>query len=318
MKIRFEQYKKCYPKRLKRLFQTDINYKTYSQYIPYMERAIVGNLPIEIIKLFPKEVRGTNIKLMQEIFAKTSELLRQTYHKTKRTENFAFFDANYRYSKDVTNMAKQGEDYLNREITKLYGENFITAKLNFAGFGSFANVYQLSLLKNGKKIMHDKAIKVYHTLSDGEAQYIKSHNVYAESNFWMFLRRATGHNLAKTQFTKHYISDLHSGYCMTEFIDPEITKTTAPLKVLEMFRLSPPTDYQCNYDIMGKKYDIGGYKKKKGFLTDKVALRYAKRLFRAKGKDFDNLVKHLKELINNPKTPHRDKIEQALNLFITD
>ena len=103
-----------------------------------------------------------------------------------------------------------------------------------------------------------------------------------------------------------------------EFINPEMTRTTSPLDILKMFGLNPPTDIQCNMDIMGKKGDIGGYTKNKRFLSDKIALKYSKILFRVKGKAFDTLVAELTKLIENPKTPFRDKIKLALDNYISN
>lgn len=312
MQINLQPYEKCYPKRLKRFFQTGINYRTYHDFIPHMKQAVVGNIPIEIITLFPKNKRGEGVKQIQEALAVTSLQLRKIFKEIRKEENFSVYDENYRPSAYMKKIALFGESCLNSELTKIFGEDNIKASLKFVGDGSFANVYQLSLKnKNGYEIMHDKALKVYHVISDGSM----IHNTFAEANFWTFLKKIAGHSLAKTQYTKHYISDLHCGYCMTEFIDPQIQKTTSKLPIIELFKFKMPHDSMVNLPIMGKLYDGGGYEKEKSFIADKVVLKYLKMLFYAKGKASKSLIEQLNLLIANPKTPLRDKIQKAIELY---
>ncbi|MCM1338674.1 MAG: hypothetical protein NC191_03275 [Muribaculaceae bacterium] len=316
MQIRLDRYERCYPKRLKRWFQADVNYSSYNTVIPNMERAVIGNIPVELIKLFPKESRGEKIKLIQQILARTSVFLRDVYHQTRCAGSFSYYDKNYRYSNEIKSVAAEGERYLNQELQNFFGENFLQAKIGFAGFGDFANVFRLSLRRaDGKKIMHDKALKVYHNLAEGDPRYAKSHNSYAEANFWTFLKRIAGHDLAATQFTKHYISDLHSGYCMTEFIDEYIPRTKSKLPVFDLFRFRVPKDKEYNIPIGGKECDGGGYEKGTGFLSDKISLRCIKMLYYAKGKMFDDIVSNLTNQANNPHNPNRDKIRHVLERF---
>lgn len=316
MQIRIQNYEKCYPKTLKRIFISGLNYNTYNKFIPQMKRAVVGNIPVEIIKLFPKSIRGEQIKRVQAALSCTTLELRRSYHNIRKAENFSVFDENYRPSKYMKQIAQEGEIVLNSELTKIFGENKFQAEIKYAGFGDFANVYRLSLQDiNGQKIMHDKALKVYHQIREGHPDYARHHNAYAESNFWAFIKHFAGHSLDKTQFTKHYISDLHSGYCLTEFIDPEIHKTTSPLSILKLFNLKAPKDSRCNPSIMGKQCDGGGYRKGENFTADKIILKYIKILFYSRGKEYNKILEKLKNMAQNPKTPNRDKIQQIINRY---
>lgn len=63
-------FERCYPKRLKKIFQSHLNMTTYDKFIPNMERAIVGNIPPELIKLFPKETRGGKYKTVSKCFSR--------------------------------------------------------------------------------------------------------------------------------------------------------------------------------------------------------------------------------------------------------
>ena len=317
IKISPVNYEKCYPRRLKKFFETHINLN-YNKFVPYMERAVVGNIPVEIIKIFPKETRGNGIKNFQNALSKTAIALRKSYDEQRLKDDFSFLDCNFRPSKYIKEIAKTGEETLNQELLKIFGENFMEAKLDYAGFGSFKNVFKLSLLDiNGKKILHDKAFQVYSKIRESDPRFSKLHNTYAEANFWTFLKRAAGHRLDNTQFTKHYISDLNSGYCITEYIDEKIPGTTKPLDIYKLFNFLVPTDKQYNIKIMGKEYDAGGYAINKEFTSNKILIRYTKQLYYSLGKQFDDVVLKLKSLIENPKTPYRKDLEKILNKYIS-
>lgn len=312
-KVSSYNYEKCYPKRLKKLFETHINLKTYNEFIPHMQRAVVGNIPVEIIKMFPKSTRGENIKAFQETLSKTAFAIRNEYNQIRKEQDFCFLDHNYKPSKYVKKIAQKGEKILNQELKKFFGKDFITAKLQYAGNGCFKNVFQLSLFnQDGKRIMHDKALQVFHNLTESHSYYSMIHNTYAEANFWTFLKRIAGHKLDNTQFTKHYISDLHSGYCMTEFIDENISKTTKSLPIFELFNFRAPHDKAFNPKIMGKEYDAGGYQINEEFTANKILIRYSKQLYYSMGKQYEDVLTKLKKLVQNQKTPYRKEIEKII------
>lgn len=316
VKISPNNYEKCYQKRLKRLFETHINLRTYNDFIPHMERAVVGNIPIEIIKLFPKQTRGEDIKAFQEVLSQTAISLRNAYNRIKKEDDFVLVDENYRPSKHLKRVAKNGEKTINKELTRVFGKDFMQAKVEYAGSGSFKNVFKLSLLDcDGNKIMHDKALQVYNEISEGHPYYSIVHNTYAEANFWTFLKRVSGHKLDNTQFTKHYISDLHSGYCITEFIDDKIPKTTKPLDIFGLFNFQIPHDKAYNPKIMGKEYDGGGYEIEEDFTADKILIRYTKQLYYSMGKQFEEVVSKLTKLVQNPNTPNRKELQKIIDTY---
>lgn len=315
-RIKFENYEKCYPSRLRRLFQSDINYNNYNAFVPQVKHAIVGNLPPEIIRLFPKETRAERIKSFQQALGSTAEYLRETYRKMERDRDFKLLDENYRPSQYVVGLAQKADRKLNMQLAEISGGGQFNARIKYAGHGGFGNVYQLSLIDSeGNKLMHDKALKVFHNLQENNFEYKTSHNNYAEANFWTFLKRALGHSLDNSQFTKHYMSDMKNGYSLTEFIDPKIHQTTSPVNICHLLHLLPPIDSKYNMPIMGKQYDIGGYEKAYNFTADKVVLRYFKKLIHRSQKELPRVLGKIEALAQNPKTPHRDKIQQALKLF---
>lgn len=315
MQIKFENYEKCYPKRLKKIFQSNLNMRSYGKFIPEMERAVVGNIPPELIKLFPKETRSNDIKAFQNILSDTSKYIRASYNDLRKKENFTLLNpVTYGKSKVILDWEKDITTLFNACLRRLKNQQ-IFGTLKYLDYGVAGKVFRLSLLdKNGNKLMHDKALKVYH--SRDFLGFIDSslHGNYAEGNFWTYIKHTAGHNLDKTQFTKHYISDLKNAYSLTEFIDITIPKTTAKINYQNLLHLKY-LDATNNPPVIGKLYDAGGFKKGNNFIDDKVVLRYFKKLFFAKKNNQPEVKAHIETLVQNPKTPNRDKIQKALDLF---
>lgn len=309
MQIRFENYEKCYPKRLKRLFQSNLNYNTYDSFIPNMKRAVVGNLPPELIHFFPKSSRANDIKDFQNALSDITRYARDYYQRTKRSY---LFDLKNLPSEDLRLFEEGMSNLFNKRIERISGKE-LTAEFKYTGHGAYGNVFKFSLKnKKGEKIMHDKALKVYHKK---EQEFLANvHNNYAEANFWTYLKHAAGHKLDKTQFTRHYISDLHSGYVLTEFIDSDIRPTIRFLDMKNLFRIQS-LDAVNNAPIMGKTFDAGGFMKTEDFIDDKVVLRYFKKLYYRNGSAHSQVASDLNSMCQNPKTPHRDKIQRAVELF---
>ena len=314
MQIHFENFEKCYPKRLKRLFRSNINMSTYDQFIPNMQRAIVGNLPPELIHFFPKENRASNIKDFQNILADITRYLRASYHKLKFQPGFCWVDINYRQSSYVKNWIEEANCILNACLKRLSGEG-LSASLEYVDRGAWGNVFKFSLFdKNGKKIMKDKALKVYHSPSSLEMRNANKHNNYAEANFWEFLRFWVGHKLDNTRFTRHYISDMKAGFSLTEFSTFGIHPTTSNFDIKKILRIKY-LDAERNSPIFGKIYDAGGFVKCEDFIDDKVVLKYFKKLMNRNPKELPQYLARLKALAQDPKTPYRHKIQQAIDLY---
>lgn len=311
-KINLINYEKYYPSRLKKFFRADLNYHTYDKFIPYMKKAVVGNIPPEVINLFNKTDKGEKIKSFQNALSSITKYLRGCY-KSVKEQNMIAYDFKD-LSDDLPIFETAISEFANSQFKGILPEG-IKAELTFAGKGAWGNVFKFSLKnKKGEKIMHDKALKVYHYLNTDVRGLSSIQNNYAEANFWTYLKFAAGHKLDKTQFTKHYISDMKSGYAMTEFIDDTIPKTKSPIDLNNVIRLLY-MDFS-NEAVNGKLYDGGGFVKRFDFIRDKLVLRYFKKLwFRNSEKELNKVIKDFEQKIANPKTPHRDKIQRALELF---
>lgn len=314
-KVNPVNYEQCYPKRLKKIFQSHFSMKTYDRFIPNMENAIVGNIPPELINLFSKETRGKNIKIFQNILADTSRYIRASYDKLRMSGNLTLLDLEtYGMSKSMLAWQQSVNNVFNGCLKRLLNTN-LTGNLEYIDRGVAGKVFRLSILdKDGNKVMHDKALKVYHNVNFLAYEVRGMHGNYAEANFWTYLKRAAGHRLDKTQFTKHYISDVHSAYSLTEFIDPNITKTTAKIDFQNLFGVKY-LDACHNRLCFNKMYDVGGFQKGSTFMDDKVVLRYFKKLFFRSPKELPEVLARYEALAKNPKTPHRNKIQTAIELF---
>ena len=307
-KINFE---KCYPSRLKGFFQRNLNYLEYDKFVPYSKNHTVGNIPVEIIRLF-KGDKSEHIKMFQEGLSNIANYLRGCYIEAKKQNIIlsGFADLDH---EDLRVFEKSITLFANSQFENILPNN-ISVNLKYKGKGAWGNVFQLSMHdKNGNKIMSDKALKIYHKTSAPMPCFAYMHGPYAETNFWLFLKNVAGHNLDKTQFTKHYISDLKSGYTITEFVNKVNRKIIAPIYLKYIFKLVN-LDIE-NKPILGKYYDAGGYVKASDFISDKVTFKYFKKLMHRSKKEITPFLNTLRERIKNSKTPHRDKIQKAIELF---
>lgn len=304
-------YEKCYPSRLKRVFRRDINYLTYKKFVPYSKNQTVGNIPIEIIRLF-KDDKCNKIKRFQQGMANIANYLRGCYLGAKK-ENIISYGFSDLDDKDLKIFERQITLFANKQFKNVLPKD-ISVNLKYKGKGAWGNVFKFSMFDNsGNKIMSDKALKVYHRTFGGIPCLSHMHGSCAEANFWTFMKFFAGHDLDKTQFTKHYISDLKNGYALTEFIDSKSLKNIFPLDLSNLFRLKY-SDIM-NTPMSGKFYDAGGFVKTFNFIPDKVTFKYFKKLMNRSPKELIPFMQRLQECVKNPKTPHRDKIQKAIELF---
>lgn len=66
---------------------------------------------------------------------------------------------------------------------------------------------------------------------------------------------------------------------------------------------------------MGKEYDSGGYEGNDDFTPNKIFIRHSKQLYYSMGKLFEDIVLKMTQLVKNPKTPYRKKLEKILEMY---
>lgn len=314
IKISPTDYERCYPSRLKKFFKSNLNYQTYDTFVPKSKRAVVGNVPSEIITLFGKENKAEKIKNFQSALADLSEYLRTSFYRYKYSRA-EFEDFKHLLPVELKDFENNVSELFNKRVGDIMPQGY-KFYVHYTDRGAFKNVFRLSLYDESfQKVMHDKALQVFFKPNIIYENLKCKHNNYAEANFWTFIKNFIGHRMDKSQFTRHYISDMKSAYALTEFADNSIYPTSSILPY------SKYGIYCCdlgrfNAPIRGKLFDGGGFEKTKDFIEDKVTRKYFKKLVNANSeKDLQNRLNSIQKEIDNPKTPHRDKIIQALNLF---
>lgn len=314
IKISAVNYEKCYPSRLKKFFQSDLNYKTYSHIVPNSKRAIIGNIPAEIIRLLPDKDRGYKIKDFQNALGEIANYLRNSFRRL-RISKPGFEDFRNLSSSELSEFENYSSLLLNRRVEKLIPKGY-SFRIHYADRGAFKNVFRLSFYDDKyEKVMHDKAWQIYFSPKCSFDKLAHKHNNYAEANFWVFVKNILGHKMDKSQFTKHYISDMKNAYSITEFTDNKVTPTISVFP-LEKMGLRGCDDNEFNKPKYEKLFDAGGYEKTKIFIQDKITRRYYKKLLNSNSpKDLQNRISSITKLLKNPKTPHIDKIRRAYEIF---
>ena len=191
-KVPSVNYEKCYPSRLKNFFCKNYNYSTYDSFVPYAKSKIVGNFPHEIIELFDKPERAEKIKEFQKAMSNVTKYVRGCYKSCKENNiiHYGFEDLDPQNLKMI-----EGDfsSFLNKMLKGVIPQG-IKARLAYTGKGAWGNVFRFSLVdEKGEKIMHDKALKVFHNVKCPIKSLTKNQGCYAETYFWTFLKKIIGH-----------------------------------------------------------------------------------------------------------------------------
>ncbi len=311
--VSVSKFEKCYPTRLKKYFRSNINYLDYEKLMGDKTKSIIGNLPSNIIEAFCCD-KKEGVLDFQTALSDVSDVIRDRYFKAK-IQRLKYWDFNLLPKEQKQNLDTYFSNYFNERVKHLFpkGTKFY---LQYVNRGAFKLVFRLSMVdKEYNRLIHDKALQICVKRTDEMLGLKDRHNIFAETNWWYFLTKNCGHRLDKTQFSRYYLSDMRSRYMLTEFIDNGISPTTSFVNILKIFGVHC-ADSKYNDPILGKLYDGGGYLKTNDFIGDKVVLRYFKKLFHQKNKkELQKLIEDIQTRLLNPRTPHRDKIQKALDIF---
>lgn len=305
-------YERCGFSRLKRMFQANINYSTYDQFVPMAKNQTIGNLAPEMIRYivqkFPDR-KGEMIKKFHKGLGLTAMFARSNWRRLQR-ERKVIAGLDELQPSEMTVFQTQMRNVLKSNISEILPEQS-KIEFNFLDRGAFGHVFKLSILdKEGRRLMPDTALKIYHNIQNGIRPDI--HGNYAEANITAFLKRVFGHNMGKSQYAKHYMSDMKAGYSLSEYLswdgDYEFT-----FKDHAKFFGVHSMDALKNF-IGGKIYDMGGFHKIWNFSDDKVTTRYFKK-FLNNPKTAEELKVRYQKMADNPRTPHRQSIQNAIDLY---
>lgn len=139
------------------------------------------------------------------------------------------------------------------------------------------------------------------------------HGLYAEANSTFRLKNILGHNMSKTDAVNTDMYDLDIGYSISQFSDNLLPKTTSKIDFYHL-GLDYGDSKKANY-VADRLIDFGGITKETEELADKIVLRYYKKIMnRTNPKEQAELIQQYKRLLDNPKTPHRENIEKAIQI----
>lgn len=161
--------------RLKGIFRSGQNYKTYDKIVSTAERKIVGNIPKEIINVIVKnhpECKGELIQEVQAAFGRTAETLKlcqiaeidavktldaETLVKSIVTDNKSLLFAN---SKDMIDVINTASAELEASLSKIFPK--CKVKISHLGEGAFGNGYRVVIVDaSGNRVIPDRVLKVF-------------------------------------------------------------------------------------------------------------------------------------------------------------
>lgn len=139
------------------------------------------------------------------------------------------------------------------------------------------------------------------------------HGLYAEANSVTRLKYILGHDISRTSAVNTDMFDLEKGYSLAQFSDDTLPKVTS---LLDFKRLGLHAgDLHRGNLVNGRIVDFGAITTTNKELTDKTVLKYFKRIMnRNNAEERAELIMRYKKLAQDPKTPFRNKIQQAVDL----
>lgn len=150
---------------------------------------------------------------------------------------------------------------------------------------------------------------------DFTSRTLDRHGLYAEANSVTRLKHILGHDISRTNAVNTDMFDLGKGYSIAQFSDDALPKVTSTLDFKKLGLNA--TDLHCGNVVNGRIVDFGAITTTNNALTDKNVLKiYKKIMNRNNAEERAELIMRYKKLAQDPKTPFRDKIQQAIDLSV--
>lgn len=305
-------YEKCGYSRLKRLFQKDINFRKYDEFVPNAKSQVVGNLPSEMIRYivtnFPDK-KADKIKQFQKTLGDVAVFVRESMQELKK-ERRIYHGLDELDDDEIVLFQSEMSKILKNGTFGILPQNS-SADFKYIDRGAFGQVFKLSVKdENGRNLMPDSAMKIYYKINSPVVPHIQGN--YAEANFITFIKRVLGHDMGKSQFAKHYISDMKNGYSLSEFLYWDGDYDFVGRDYKRYFRVD--SNDALKSFIAGKIFDWGGFFKMADFTGDKITIRYLKKLYNHPNMT-GSLFEQYEKILKNKKNPQKEKIKKALDLY---
>lgn len=142
-----------------------------------------------------------------------------------------------------------------------------------------------------------------------------THGVAAEANSSAYIRNALGHSLHNTNLNKQDMFDLGHKFSISPYSDDSLPEITKEIDFSKLGIIPTDIEQNASNTVAGRVIDIGGIQKEVEELTDKIIRRYYKQVVNRKTMpEKTDIITRLKQLCENIKTPHRNKIRRAVEL----
>lgn len=139
------------------------------------------------------------------------------------------------------------------------------------------------------------------------------HGAAAEANSVTRLKHILGHDISRTNAVNTDMFDVGKGYAIAQYSDEALPKAVSEINFKRLGLKA--RDLHRNNLVNGRIIDFGDIVSTEEALLDKTVLKYYKQIFnRNNPQERLEVMLRLKTLAQNPKTPLRNKIQQAVDL----
>lgn len=171
-----------------------------------------------------------------------------------------------------------------------------------------------ALTESSSQVYAQTMLSIY---KDEAAHALKSateHGAAPEANSFYYVLKNNGQSLKNSDMLKFDLYDIKNSYSLSSF-----RSKSAPMPAREVNLSSigvVHTDKKPRNIINGVCIDMGGIELNQPALTDPVTRRVYKKLKALKNpKLIEKEIEEYKKTLQNPKTPHREKIKQAIEIY---
>lgn len=168
------------------------------------------------------------------------------------------------------------------------------------------------IIKNAPSM--EKSMEMGMGMLSGVQEHMSQiHGIYAEANTMMYLRTRLGHSLSKTNIVAPDYYNLKKGFSIAEFSDDILPAARSEVD-FGLLGLEHQDLHQAN-KVAGRIIDLGGISIKTPELTDKLTLRYYKKIMNQKNPELRRkYILQLEKDIETMNDLDKQKVKRAINL----
>lgn len=202
------------------------------------------------------------------------------------------------------------------KIYKYYPElklKALTALMKNEGKALYDYFKKTALTESSADVYAQAMLSMY---KDEAAHALKSateHGAAPEANSFYYVLKNNGQTLKNSDMLKFDLYDIKNAYSLSSFRSESAPNPAREVNLKSIGVVH--TDKKPRNIINGVCIDMGGIELKQSALTDPVIRRIYKKLKALKNPE---LIEKYKKTLQNPKTPHREKIKQAIEIYSSE